>query len=330
MMTKAAAWIAAMAGVVVAAMPIIKMSSSTQKFLYRLKIKRDYERHSLHPEDFKITDGAGSETIVYFDSKSPRSQRRPGAPILLLHGFTADKETWLEMVGLLCEDHRVIALDLAGHGNSSDAADGDYGRVRQTERAHRLSAELELERFHVLGHSMGGAVAITFAIKYADDVLSLGLIAPAGLKDVHTAEFHRHLDAAINPLIVTNEWTASDKIRFVTNGPRWFHFAVWLFDGYLTQLGRERARLYKVIFQQLNAETPLTDEDLQHINQPTFILWGTADRVLRPEQAHIYADRIPGLRALKTWKGAGHALIVERPRETAKTYLEFLAGLTAP
>ncbi|NNC87106.1 MAG: alpha/beta fold hydrolase [Akkermansiaceae bacterium] len=286
-----------------------------------------HPRRALRPRKGHVEISA-SERLACFDSQSPRAGNRPGPPILLLHGFTADKGSWLRMVRQLGKNHRVIALDFAGHGASSNAADDDYGRVRQAERAHLLAAQLHLGTYHVVGHSMGGAVAATLAIAHPEEVLSLGLISPAGLPDPHTAEFNALLAKGVNPLVVSGNWSGGERIRFVTNGPWWLHLFARCFSGVLSRRARERAPLYLRMFEQLGQEAPLAATDLQGIRQPTFLLWGTGDRVLDPARAEEFESNIPDIHVERR-EGIGHTPGVEEPRRTAKAYLAFLQSLQA-
>ncbi len=301
--------------------------TSVQECLYKGWLKWLYAWLSLKERVLHMPDEAGPEHLSFFDSVSPHSDKRPGRPILLLHGFTDDKETWLKMIGVLGKNHRVIGVDLAGHGRSSAACDGEYGRVIQAERVHRLVVKCGLKNHHLLGHSMGGAVAMTYAIAHPDEVLSLGLIAPAGLEDPHTTEFKGHAGGEINPLIIADNWNANEKVRYVANGPNSLYFFVRLVNSYLTQEGLVREQLYRKIFRQLSEEGSLSKEDLQQINQPTFVVWGTRDRVLKPSCLDHLAAHIPGTRVVKQWEGVGHMVNLEKPRMTAKAYLGFLDRL---
>ncbi len=113
---------------------------------------------------------------------------RDGPPILLLHGFGADRLSWTANVATLEAQGRVLTLDLPGHG-ASLAAVGD-GSVHDV--ADGVATALDRHGpgpMHVVGHSLGGAVALMLAQARPDLVASLALIAPAGLGDALDAEF---------------------------------------------------------------------------------------------------------------------------------------------
>ncbi len=309
-------------------------SGYDQKLCYRTITRLGYRHQSLSERTLRLARESGTEQLAYFDAEPRGSDAPSSAPILLLHGFTADKETWLKVVGRLRRDHRVLALDLAGHGNSSDAADGDYRLAGQAERAHMLAAALKLGRYHVLGHSMGGGVAVALALAHPGEVVSVGLLAPAAKGDPHTREFLRHLGGrvrpgpTINPLIVAENWSDGDRVRYVANGPWWLRLGSRL-HSCLSRSSRERRQLQTLIFRQLTGEPPkppFSDEELAQIRQPAFVRWGTDDRVLQPA-VDFYENHLGGPVDGEVWPGFGHTLPFEAPKATARAYLAFLEGL---
>ena len=101
-------------------------------------------------------------------------------PVLFLHGFGADLNSWMFTQPVLVEGRRTIALDLPGHGGSSKGVGaGDADSLTDTVEA--ALAELGIKRVHLVGHSMGGAVAAALAVRRPDRVATLTLIASAGL-----------------------------------------------------------------------------------------------------------------------------------------------------
>jgi pyruvate dehydrogenase E2 component (dihydrolipoamide acetyltransferase) len=111
-----------------------------------------------------------------------------GVPILLLHGFGADLNSWMFTQPALVEGRRTIALDLPGHGGSTkDVGAGDADAlVGVVEDA---LTELGIERVHLVGHSMGGAVAAMVAARRPERIATLTLIASAGLGPEINAAF---------------------------------------------------------------------------------------------------------------------------------------------
>ena len=307
--------------------------ASLKRRLYDCYFERVFAKKKIG--ELQLTRGSESETLEYYDSGPPR--RGAGEPILLLHGFGGDKRNWRNMVGKLARHHRVVAPDLAGHGKSSDAAAAsDYTFEAQAERARRLIEALEprIDSYHVLGHSMGGAVAIELAALDESKVLSLGLIAAAGAKCQHTDEVMDYLhrktrpDEEINPLIVSEAWSGGDRLRFVTKKPWRLKIIAWLFDGVMTKEALPRKKHYERIFfvlKELETKSPLTCDDLAP-TLPTFYLYGEEDRVLEPYWASCFTSSSPDSWVRKAVPGVGHSPNVEWAKKTAHAYLEFLRG----
>lgn len=106
-----------------------------------------------------------------------------GEPIVLLHGFVDDMQVWFGLGDSLATEHRVIALDQRGHGES-DAPAGASGYGREMgEDVIRLLDHLGLRRAHLAGHSMGAVIASYVAVRHPDRVATVSLLAPAFYAD---------------------------------------------------------------------------------------------------------------------------------------------------
>ena len=103
-----------------------------------------------------------------------------GAPVVLVHGFGADLNAWMFNQPALASGRRVVALDLPGHGGSIKQVGAGDAETFSSAVADAL-AVLGIARFHLVGHSMGGAIALVLAGKMPQQIASLTLLAPAGL-----------------------------------------------------------------------------------------------------------------------------------------------------
>ena len=105
--------------------------------------------------------------------------------IVLLHGFTGSTKTWHEVAALLPTTYRIIAVDLIGHGRTDSPEDLTYYTMEyQVKLLHELFEVLQLTQFHLIGYSMGGRVALSYAVCYPEELVSLILeSATPGIKD---------------------------------------------------------------------------------------------------------------------------------------------------
>jgi len=111
-----------------------------------------------------------------------------GVPVVFLHGFGADLNSWMFNQPALAESLRTIAFDLPGHGGSTKKVGaGDLASL--TGIIESALTTLGAERMHLIGHSMGGALAATLAARRPERVATLTLIAPAGLGPEINADF---------------------------------------------------------------------------------------------------------------------------------------------
>ena len=117
-----------------------------------------------------------------------------GEPVVLLHGATRNLESWVGFADSLAADHhRVIALDLRGHGQSSKFTDRAHFGAAMVDDVVRLLDTLHIQRAHLVGHSLGAVVAANVTARYRTRVISASLVAPplyadsAAYMQVHAA-----------------------------------------------------------------------------------------------------------------------------------------------
>lgn len=264
-------------------------------------------------------EDAGPPTeLVTVGGRPIRYLRQGDGPVVvvLLHGFGGDLTTWLFNTEALATDGRTVyALDLPGHGGSGK----DVGTGSLEELAAAVGSTLDalgLTRVHLVGHSLGAAVAAVVAADRGAGVASLTLIAPAGLGPEISGEFldgfvaaesRRELKPVLERLfadtsVVTRQFT--DEVlrtkRIDGAGPALQAIAAACFPG-----GRQAIGI---------------GDRLRGVTAPILAIWGDADAIVPP----AHAASLPDGAAVETIAGAGHMPQMEAAAEVNRLLGEFL------
>jgi pimeloyl-ACP methyl ester carboxylesterase len=247
-----------------------------------------------------------------------------GEPLILLHGFGANKDNFSRMAAFLTAKYRVIIPDHIGFGESAHPPDADYSPTAQAERIHMLARALGINSVDVCGSSMGGQIALTYAALYPGEVKTLWLLAPAGIWSAPKSELRRVVEqTGENPLLVRNEDDFAHLFDLVMNDPPFVPRPM------MNVLAQERIRNYELekrIFKQIIEDS--AEERIRGLSTPALIVWGKRDRLLSVESADILHTLLPNSQVI-IMRDVGHAPMLERPRQTADDYLRFREKLSA-
>ena len=238
-----------------------------------------------------------------------------GSPAALLHGFGSDHMLWLANQQAIAQVASVAALDLPGHGNSStDVGDGAIAAL--AERVAELFDRKTMRKAHLIGHSLGGVVALVLAEQRPDLVASLALIAPAGLgrsvDGLFLAEF---------PRLTTPEATAALLQRLVVR-PRLINkFMVGRVLDHLARPGaREALERIAHGIQTSEAAVARAAASVSRRDVPRLVIWGKEDAI-----SPVSEERLGMLGGeVLLVDGAGHLPQVESPRLVNETIVKFL------
>ncbi|AQZ70542.1 alpha/beta hydrolase [[Actinomadura] parvosata subsp. kistnae] len=254
---------------------------------------------------------------------------RDAPALVLIHGLAGSARWWDPLVPTLAEHHRVIRIDLLGHGRSAKPAAGGYGIEEQGRRVGQALDRLGVRHAVVAGHSTGGSVATALAEQRRDLVSALALI-DSGLS----------LDAFISdgfvgrllfvPVVGQSLW------RLRTDGI--------ILQGLETAFSRPGFEIPPQLvddvrgmtYSALTATSQAADDYLERrplpdrltaLGKPLLVIFGAADRRWRAAPSAAAYRAVPGAR-VEVLPGIGHSPMLEDPQRTATSLLTFTATHT--
>jgi pyruvate dehydrogenase E2 component (dihydrolipoamide acetyltransferase) len=239
-----------------------------------------------------------------------------GPAVLLLHGFGGDLNTWMFNQPGLCPDHRTLALELPGHGLSGkDVGTGDVAAFAGAIEA--ALAALDAERVHVVGHSMGGALAIVLAARNPERIASLTLLAPAGLGPEINGAF---IDAFVR---AARRREAAEALQLLVHDPSLISRVMveeTLRYKRLDGVPRALETVAAAWFPQGRQAVDLR-ETLRTVRVPVQVIWGRDDRII--PAAH--ADAIADCARVSVVENVGHLPHMERAGEVNRLIRAMIA-----
>ena len=247
-------------------------------------------------------------------------------PVVLLHGFAASKENWLPLLPFLSRHYHLYVPDLPGWGESHFSPQHAYGMDHQADRLLDWIDQHIKGPAHIVGSSMGGALAGFIAARGAEHTRSLTLMNAAGARGSRASQFEQDLLKGRNTLVARR---FADVLRLFTATT---HRNRYLIAGALgpVMFGEmvSRRHVNRHMFRELVSHTPDEDrEGFAEISAPTFILWGEQDKVLDVSCVDTFQALIPHAQS-KRLRGIGHLPMVEAPALTARQLRRFWAGQT--
>ncbi len=242
--------------------------------------------------------------------------------IVMLHGYTANKNVWVRFAKPLSKHYRVIIPDMAGHGDTAFQSGSDYSIPAQAKRVVALIDALNIDQIHIIGNSMGGFIAATFAKDYPERTLSAALVDPAGVKSPELSDMDKMLVQGKNPFQIFNEQDFKHFYAMTMEKPP---FAPQVVLDVVNDIYQARRGQYAEIFSDFH-ESPMLDDKLNQIRVPVLLLWGDKDRLLHVSAVNVWRSGIPNIQ-VTTWPDIGHMPMMEIPKQSVQRYSDFLANL---
>lgn len=250
-----------------------------------------------------------------------RAVERRATPLLLIHGFGASMFSFRHQIDEMAQSRRVTAIDLPGFGYSDRPLDADLSHSAHVTRLISLMDRLGIERAVIVGHSMGGAIALRLAAEHPGRVAGLVLAGAAHPNQRPPSPLVR-LMRPLLPLVLAT-FVGTGRLRAQLR--RMVYDPAFITDevaaGYIEPL-RLRGTAATLINQisSVSRDQPVA---VQTITAPTLLLWGESDRVVPPPTgARLLAD-LPASR-IEMISRAGHFLLEEQPQACNRAINAFL------
>ena len=238
-------------------------------------------------------------------------------PMVMIHGFGGDLQNWQFNQPDLAADRAVYAIDLPGHGGSSKSFAGDGGVAALAAAVRGAMAALGITRAHLVGHSLGGAIALHMALDEPARIASVTLVCPAGLGSEVNADYiegfiradrRREMKTMVEALFADPSFVSRDMVEDLLKYKR--------LDGVLAAL----RKIADAAFVDGRQAMVLADR-LATPGVPVQAIWGADDRIIPPAHAGVLPEAQRHVLA-----GAGHMVHIERPAEVNRLIAAFVAA----
>ena len=255
-----------------------------------------------------------------------------GPPVVLIHGVTGTCDQWAPVLDLLSERHRVVAPDLLGHGESAKPR-GDYSLGAYASGIRDLVVGLGHERVTVVGHSLGGGIAMQFAYQFPERCERLVLVSSGGLGQ----EVHPILRAAtlpgselVLPFIAGNRVRAVGAAVAGALGKVGLHAGPDIAEmvrgyGSLSDADTRRAFIHTLrsVIDPMGQRVNATDRLYLAADMPALVVWGRRDPVIPVSHAGAAERGMPGSQ-LEIFERSGHFPQLDDPLRFSRLLTEFI------
>lgn len=310
------AWLSRMAKGVAALLALAVLAFGVATLFYRDHPAAEVEaRWATPPSRFTVIDGV---RIHYRDEGS-------GPPVVLLHANYASLFMWEPWAAALKDRYRVIRLDLPAHGLTGPDPSGDYRLQRIQHLFEKFVDERGLQRFAVIGASIGGTVAMRYAADHPGRIERLGLISPGSLEKrvrgrTTPAAVPKAFDLitlvtpkALTRAMLTNDYGDPARVGDAVVDEWW---SMWMREG-------NRAAMLGLLRQYVSGGV---EEKIRAVSVPVLLIWGEKNKRVPVSLAYETRDLLensPEVR-LEILPGIGHMLVQEAPQESAQLIRRYL------
>ena len=241
-----------------------------------------------------------------------------GRPVLLLHGWLGSWALWRSSIELLGREFRTYALDFFGFGESGDKAD-NFSVDNFVLLVDQFMERLGIVKAPLVGHSMGGTVSLSMAIRFPQKVVKVVIIG----SPIQGTSLNMLLRASGNEYFAQLIWKFPNMVRLFIQGYAYF-------------MANNGAAMSRMIGQDLTKVTmesyfesigTLRETDLrsgiESLQMPVMGMYGRKDIIVNPNQAKLLKQHVPHSR-VDWYKDAGHFIMLDSPERFHTSVVDFL------
>jgi pimeloyl-ACP methyl ester carboxylesterase len=257
-----------------------------------------------------------------------------GPAVLFIHGLTGSSRNWAHLVDMLNTDHRILVPDLHGHGASAKPM-GDYSLSAHAATLRDLLDRLGIDRVTLVGHSLGGGIAMQFCYLFPERVERLVLVASGGFgRSVSPLLRSATLPGAewVLPLIASSWVRARAEAvgrSLAKLGWRPSPDVTEAWRGFTSLADADARRAFLATTRSVidpGGQTVTAHDHLPMVVEiPTLVVWGTRDRMIPTWHATTAHQAIPGSR-VELFEGAGHYPQLDQPERFAEVLSDFMSA----
>jgi pimeloyl-ACP methyl ester carboxylesterase len=257
-----------------------------------------------------------------------------GPVVLFIHGILGSQQQWSHLVDQMDDDHRVVLPDLFGHGESAKPM-GDYSLSSHAATMRDLLDHLGVDRVTLVGHSLGGGIAMQFFYLFPERVERLVLVSSGGLgREVNVALRSATLPGAAQVLSVVASAPVLSRVEAlgrVASKVGWRPSAdlaaVW--KGFSSLGDRESRQAFlattRAVIDIGGQSISAHDHLGGSLPIPTLIVWGSKDHMIPASHALSVEQSLPDCR-VEIFEGAGHFPHLDDPDRFARVLRDFIAS----
>jgi pimeloyl-ACP methyl ester carboxylesterase len=248
----------------------------------------------------------------------------PAKPVLILiHGFSANKDTWLRFAKHFSRDFQVYIPDMAGHGETGFKPEWDYSAPAQARRLLKLMNQLNIEQAHLVGHSLGGFVAGTMAVNYPHRIQSVVLMNPVGVISPEPSRVDRLVEQGKSPFQIHSRGEFAAMLDLSMSKQPYVPQPV---REYLADQFIEKRPQLSHVFEDFHRKD-LLEGRLDEFRMPVLVMWGGRDEMVSVSALPVWMRGVKNSRSV-VYDDLGHMPMVEDPLRDAIDVWGFLNKLS--